>query len=115
MKITYQDQNEISIVTLNGEFTGEDAGRFRRVVLERLENEARDFVLDAEYLEAIDSSGLEAFLWLQDQCAERLGQVRIANPPSIIHDALKATRLDGRLECLPSVDAAVQSLGVHHV
>ena len=71
----------------------------------------RDFVLDLESLDFIDSRGLETLLWLQDKCNEMLGQVRLAGCPDHIYKVLEVTRLNTRFECHPDVDTAVTSLG----
>lgn len=115
MKITHEDQHEMTVMTLKGELTGDEADRLRRAVLERMDSRIRDFVLEVSELDTIDSQGLEAFLWLQDQCAERLGQVRLAGSGGTLTDILKATRLASRFESQPDVESAIQSLGVHHV
>lgn len=115
MKISHQDQQEMTVLTLKGELTGDEADRLRRAALERIDARVRDFVLDVSELEAIDSQGLETLLWLQDQCAERLGQIRLAAGPDMLAEVLKITRLAGRFEAHPDVESAIQSLGVHHV
>lgn len=114
MKITHQDRRETAVLTLKGDLTGDSAERLRRAALERIDARARDFVLDLGGIDAIDSQGLEALLWIQDQCADRLGQVRLAAAGEVVADVLKITRLAGRLENHPDVDAAIQSLDVHH-
>lgn len=111
MKMTHQDQHELTVMSLKGEFNGDEPDRFRRVALERIDARIRDFVLDLDGLEAVDSQGLEALLWLQDQCADHLGQVRLARCPEYVHTVLRATRLDRRFECHADIDAAVRSLG----
>ena len=111
MKLTYEDQHELSVLSLKGDLAGEEPDRFRRAALERIEARIRDFVLDLEALDSIDSQGLESLLWLQEQCDERLGQVRLAACQDALRDVLKMTRLDGRFECCDTVDDAIRSLG----
>lgn len=115
MKITHQDQHELTVLTLKGEFAGDAADTFRRAALERIDARIRDFVVDATLVESVDSSALEALLWLQEQCAERLGQVRLAGCPENLIQVLKLTRLNARLECAAGVEQAIESLGVTHV
>ena len=115
MKLTHQDEREMTVLTLKGDLTGDESDRLRRAALERIDARIRDFVLDVSGLEAIDSAGLETLIWLQDQCAERLGQVRLAAGPEMLDDVLKITRLAGRFEAHADVESAIHSLGVHHV
>ena len=110
MKISHEDTKQLTVLRLKGELTHEEPDRFRRAILERLDADVCDFVVDLEDLEGIDSSGLEAMLWLQEQAIERLGQVRLAMCPPYLQDVLRATRLDGRLEQHPDVDTAINSM-----
>lgn len=110
MKISYQDQGAATVFSVKGELSIDEADRFRREALQRLEDNVRDFVLDFQELDFIDSRGLETLLWLQDRCAEMLGQVRIAACPPHVHKVLEITRLSARFECHDDIDAALLSL-----
>lgn len=110
MKINYQDQGPVTVFSVKGELSIDEADRFRREALQRLEDNVRDFVLDFEQLDFIDSRGLETLLWLQDRCAEMLGQVRIAACPNHVRKVLEITRLSARFECHDDIDAALRSL-----
>lgn len=110
MKIAHEDREQLSVMSLKGDLVGEEANRFRRATIERMDAEARDFVIDLGAMDAIDSQGLEALLWLQDRCAERLGQVRLAACRAHVLTILEMTRLAGRLETHDDTDAAIRSL-----
>lgn len=111
MKLSHEDQHELTVLTLKGDLASDETDRFRRAALERIDARTRDFVLDLESLDGVDSQGLESLLWLQEQCEERLGQVRLAGCQDHIHEVLKMTRLDNRFECCDDVESAIQSLG----
>ena len=111
MKISHDDHNELTVLTLRGDLTGDAADRLRRAAIERLDCRVRDFVLDLAGLGAVDSAGLEALLWLQEQCEERLGQVRLTSCPGGFADVLRMTRLDQRLTTCPDLNSAILSLG----
>ncbi|MFI4859729.1 MAG: STAS domain-containing protein [Phycisphaerales bacterium JB063] len=110
MKITYEDHGPVTVLSVKGELSIDDADRFRREAMQRLDEDVRDFVLDFEQLDFIDSRGLETLLWLQDRCAELLGQVRIASCPDHVSKVLEITRLAARFECHDNVEHAIQSL-----
>ncbi|MEM9415539.1 MAG: STAS domain-containing protein [Planctomycetota bacterium] len=110
MKITYEDRGPLTIFAVKGELSIDEADRFRREAMQRLDDDVRDFVLDFEELDFIDSRGLETLLWLQDRCAELLGQVRIACCPNHVNKVLEITRLSARFECYADIDRAIQSL-----
>jgi len=111
MKISYQDKGPVTVLSLTGDLSVEEADRFQREALQRFDQNVRDFVLDLESLDFIDSRGLETLLWLQEKCNELLGQIRLAGCPDHIYKVLEVTRLSSRFECHPDVDTAVNSLG----
>jgi len=110
MKSTCEQFDQLAVIQLEGEFTHDDTDRFRRDSLAQMEDKARDFVLDLERLEFIDSAALETLLWLQDQSAQRLGQVRLAQLSENVATILRLTRLDKRFDTHGNVESAVKSL-----
>lgn len=111
MKISYEDNGPVSVLSITGDLSVDEADRFQREALQRMDQNVRDFVLDLESVDFIDSRGLESLLWLQDKCNELLGQVRLAACPEHIFKVLEVTRLSTRFDCHPDVDTAVSSLG----
>jgi len=110
VKINFEDYDQMTVMNLKGDMSGGEADRFRRSALERFDARVRDFVLDLETIEAIDSQGLESLLWLQDQASERLGQVRLAGCPDHVQTILEMTRLAGRFDTHQDVESAIKSL-----
>lgn len=110
MKLTFDDRDQLTIVRISGEVTGDDAERLRHEATQRMERKVRDFVLDLEETEFIDSKGLEALLWLQDEAVERLGQTRLAACPHNIDTILDITRLGSRFDRHRDVEGAIGSL-----
>lgn len=110
MLIKHRDQDELTVLTIQGELTADHTDRLRKVAIERMEAHIRDFVLDLSRTAFIDSKGLETLLWLQEECVDRLGQVRLAALPKNLETILRITRLAGRFETAESVEAAIGSL-----
>ena len=110
MKLNCEDYEQLTVVSIKGELATDEAERFCRVAQERLAGETRDFVLDLSATEFIDSKGLESLLWLQEACAEKLGQVRFSGCPENVHQIFEITRLAGRFDCHDEIDAAIKSL-----
>lgn len=110
MKLTYEDYDQLSVVTLKGDLTLDECDAFEEAVKQRMESEIRDFVFNLAETDTVDSRGLEAFLWVQAACAERLGQVRLAAASPTLREVLRVTRLAGRFDCHESIDQAVASL-----
>lgn len=110
MKLTYEDYDQLSVVAMRGELTADECEAFRGAMTERIEHDIRDFVLNLAETDAVDSQGLEALLWLQDQASERLGQVRLAAASPTLREVLRVTRLAGRFDSHDTIDAAIASL-----
>ncbi|UCD74992.1 MAG: STAS domain-containing protein [Phycisphaerales bacterium] len=110
MKLSYEDHDHVTVLTVSGELTADQADSFRRACVERLASGIRDVVLDLEYLSLLDSSGLELLLWLVEELSERAGQLRLVNPDETVRQILKLTRLERRFDVHPSVESAAKSL-----
>jgi len=110
MKISCQHQDQKAVFTLRGELTSDEVDQFRKAMLDQMDDKTRDFVLDMEQIQFIDSQGLESLLWLQDQCLERLGQVKLAACPDNINTILKITRLNNTIQSHESIPEAIKSL-----
>lgn len=110
MKLSYEDFDSTTVLTLSGEYSLDQADYFRRSCQERFDAGIVDFVLDLEHLLIIDSAGLESLLWLRDEVATRGGQMRLVGPDEAILKILEITRLDSRFDIHSSVETAAKSL-----
>ncbi len=110
MKITCQHHDQQAVLTLRGELTTDEIDLFRKTMLEQMDEKTNDFVLDMSHVQFIDSQGLESLLWLQDQCLERLGQVRLAACPDNIQTILRITRLSDTIQSHENIPSAIESL-----
>jgi anti-sigma B factor antagonist len=110
MKLTYEDYDRLTVMTVRGDLTAEQTDEFRKAAIDRFAADVRDFVLDVAGMEFVDSKGLEALLWLQDQCADRLGQIRFAVVTETVGKIFEITRLAPRFDCHADVDMAIKSL-----
>ena len=110
MKLSYEDHNTVSVLTMSGELTADQADAFRRACQERINAGIRDLVLDLEHLSLIDSAGLELLLWLTDEASRHQGQVRLVNPDETVAKILRLTRLDRRFSTHQTVEDAARSL-----
>ena len=110
MKLSHEVYDQFTVLKIHGDLTAEHVESVRKLTTERLGKSARDFVLDVTETEFIDSKGLETLLWLQEECGQHLGQVRLAGATANVEKILQVTRLARRLDRHESVDAAVKSL-----
>ncbi|MEM6334065.1 MAG: STAS domain-containing protein [Planctomycetota bacterium] len=110
MKLEFEQFDQLAVIQISGDFTADDTDRFQRQALEQIDLNVRDFVLDLSESDYLDSAGLEALLWLQDESAQKLGQVRLASLTEQVATILRITRLDKRFDTHDDVDSAVKSL-----
>lgn len=110
MKITCQHNEHHTVFGLRGELTADEADGFRKEALREMDAKTHDFVLDMSHVSFVDSKGLETLLWLQDQCLEKLGQVRLAACPDNIKTILRITRLNDTIITCDSIESAIESL-----
>ncbi len=110
MNIKCEDYDHVTVVSVTGEFTSEATEQFRKQIDERLERKVRFFVVDLQQTSFVDSKGLETLVWVQEQCDERLGQVRLCNPDETCRKILQVTRLDGRFDIFADVTEAVKTM-----
>ncbi len=111
MKIFFDQMNQKTVLFLRGEFVAEQVDNFRKAVLSRMDDmEVADFVLECSELEFVDSQGLESFLWLEQLCADRLGQICLVDPQDNVRVILEMTRLDTRLQIHDGIQTALTSL-----
>ena len=110
MKLSYEDHEQITVLTVSGELTADQAEVFRRACQDRLGNGVRDVVLDMEYMTMLDSAGLECLLWLVDELSEHAGQLRLVRPDETARKILELTRLEKRFDIHSSIESAAKSL-----
>lgn len=111
MKMHTEEYEELCVITLKGDVAGNETDKLRNETLSRMKDDrVRDFVIDCAEVDFVDSEGLETFLWMQERCAEKLGQVRLAAPRENLSTILNITRLSNRFDAHESIDAAVKSL-----
>ena len=110
MKLSYEDHQSITVLTLSGELTSEQVDTFRRSCLDRFAAGIRDVVLDMEHLTFVDSAGLETLLWIIDEGSERGGQLRLVKPDPTVRKILEISRLERRFNIHESIESAAKSL-----
>ncbi len=110
MKLSYEDHDTITVLTVSGELTVDQADSFRRSIQERLEAGIRHVVLNMQHVTYVDSAGLEALLWAMDEAAARGGHLRLVAPDPTVRTILHVTRLERRFHVHDSIESAAKSL-----
>ncbi len=110
MNIKCEDYDHVTVLSITGEFTAEATDSFRKQIEERLERKVRFFVIDLQQTTFLDSKALESLIWVQEQCDERMGTIRLCNPDDTCRKILQVTRLDGRFDVFADVAEAVKTM-----
>ncbi len=110
MKLSYEDHNTITVMTISGELTTDQIEALRRSCQDRFTAGIRHFVLDIENLTFVDSAGLETLLWIIEEASEHGGQLRLVNPDVTVRKILEVSRLDRRFDVHSSIESAAKSL-----
>lgn len=110
MKLAHEDYDQMTVLSIKGDLTSDQIDVFRKAVNDRMESNIRDFVLDVQTMEFVDSKGLETLLWLQERSGEKLGQIRLAGTTANVSRILDVTRLAARFDSHETVESAIKSL-----
>lgn len=110
MMVKCEDYDHVSVIALQGELVHDTLDAIKKQFDHRIDNKMRFFVLDLQNATFIDSKGLELLLWMQEQCDERLGQLRLCNPDENCRKILHVTRLEGRFDIFEDVSEAVKTM-----
>ena len=110
MNIRCEDYDHVTVLGISGEFNTDATEAFKQQVEERLQRKVRFFVIDLQQTTFLDSKGLETLIWVQEQCDERLGTVRLCNPDDTCRKILQVTRLDNRFDVFADVTEAVKTM-----
>jgi len=111
MPIKCEEYNNVCVVNIGADLSGEVTAELRKAVDERIEQrQLVDFVVDFEKAGFVDSEGLEALLWLKRSCEDLFGQVKLINLDENCRKILEVTRLEHRFECHGDLSAALKTM-----
>lgn len=103
--------SSVAVLSSNEEIGGEALPTFSDKADTCFQDGCPNIVVDCESVPAVDSSGLEFLLDLQDRCEELLGAVKLCNLDDTLQTIFRITRLNRRFEIFADLDTAVRSFG----
>ena len=109
MNISCEEYDQIAVISIDGELSQDTVEAFKNTVQKALEEGRVFFVVNFEKVSLVDSEGLEALLWLKDQCQQCEGQVKLAALDEISAKILSITRIDRAFDTHNEVIQAVKS------
>lgn len=98
MSVTAESKGDLTIIKVDGDLAGANVEELRSIVQECLDRDRRDFYVDLSASEVCTSAGLETLTWLQRECEERLGLVKLCSVSDTLNKILELTRLNNRFE-----------------
>jgi anti-anti-sigma factor len=111
MQINAESYGHAVILNLKGELTEDSLVAFRQAVEHHLAgNQIVDLILNMEQVTFVDSEGLECLMDLQDQLAQKMGQVKLTNCDENIKKILEITHLQTYFEILETAAEAVRAV-----
>lgn len=111
MAVRCDEYNQVCVMTLDGDFTGENAGTLRKEAEQRIEaKQIADFIVDLEHCDFLDSEGLETLLWLKRRSEDVFGQIKLVGLAENCRKILEITRLEHRFECQKDLAAALKTM-----
>ncbi len=111
MSIKCDEYNQVCVLTLNGDFVGEDSELARKTVEDMIDQkQIVDFVFDFSKASFVDSDGLETLLLVKRRCEELFGQIKLTNLDENCRKILEITRLEPRFECHAELAEALKTM-----
>lgn len=111
MAIKVDEYNQICVLAVEGDFSGEQIEPARKAFDEQMvAKQIVDFVVDMEKAPFIDSEGLELLLSMKSRCEDAFGQLKLAHLDDNVRKILELTRLEQRFECHPTLPAALKNM-----
>ncbi|MFA6133701.1 MAG: STAS domain-containing protein [Phycisphaerae bacterium] len=111
MQVAAESYGHAVILNIKGELTEDCLVAFKQAVDHQLAgNGIVDLILNMEQVPFIDSASLECLMDLQDQLAQRMGQVKLTNCDENIRKILEITHLLTYFEVLDTAAEAVKSV-----
>jgi len=109
--IKCEDYNNVCVMTLDADLSGEANEAVRKLAEERVDQkQIVDFVIDFEKAGFFDSEGLETLLWLKRRSEDLFGQLKLVNLDENCKKILEITRLEHRFECHPDLPSALKTM-----
>jgi anti-anti-sigma factor len=111
MNLNVEGFGQAALLIVKGEMTADDVAMLKKAVDHQLEDEnVLDLVFDMQEVPFVDSEVWELLLDLQDELAERMGQVKLARCDENVRKIAEMTRLDREFELFDAVEPAVRTI-----
>lgn len=99
MAVVCDQYNDVCVITVVGDLTGDDAATLYQSVEDEMRRRADSaFVVDLRDCEFIDRAGVDSLLRARRRCKEQGGQFGLANVDPVCRQTLETTELASRFD-----------------
>ncbi len=112
-QIKHEEQNDIAIVRLRGQFIGGDETDRLRAVLNQMAEEKKPvLIVDLEKVTYLNSTALGVLISTHANFTKRNGRIALCNISKNIENIFVITKLTLVFDIYPTVDEAIKKLSV---
>jgi anti-anti-sigma factor len=109
VRIEQQQVGTVDVIAPSGALVDEDAERFSRLLLERLESSNPRVLVAMQGVPYVDSAALEGLLAATEHLSERAASLKLTNVTPTVREVLELTGLARRFSFFNDVQDAVKS------
>jgi anti-sigma B factor antagonist len=110
MKLRVWTHQLIRIIEIEGEIHLADANRLKELVMKMIETKTERFIIDAEKITAIDSSGIGAFIFISSTLKKLNLALAIANVSGPVQQVIDTIKLADYFLICKNLHEAIQEL-----
>jgi anti-anti-sigma factor len=109
MKIKTQDYEDLTVIELQGELTGDFVDMLKNIVQTVMIKKKPGIVFDMSQVGFVDSKGLEQLLWMREYCSENSCAFKLAGLGENCAKILEITQLQKEFDRYSELAEAVKS------
>jgi anti-sigma B factor antagonist len=110
MGVKIRTNHQFYIIDLEGDMEFADSNLLKELVLKMVEKKVERFIINAEKLNSIDSSGIGAFIYVLSTLKKMGMSLAFANVKGDVKQIIEKTKLSGYFLICEDTDEAIQKL-----
>lgn len=110
MELKIRKNNEIYIIDVNGEMDLYNSYKLKELVMKMLEKNVKNFIINLEQVDYIDSSGIGALIYICSTVKKLNLRLIITNIHGSVKKVIELTKLMGYFPITNSIEEALQQL-----
>lgn len=107
MELKIRKSNEIYIIDVNGEMDLYNSYKLKELVMKMLEKKVRNFIINLEHVDYIDSSGIGALIYVCSTIKKMNLKLSITNIHGSVKKVIELTKLMGYFPIAATVEEAI--------